>query len=194
VNLYEDNEYKHIESTTHTLKALIDYNLNDNRKSAYEKIVPMFENLEFGDKRGLFESSYNRYLLIYCILLAKNYKQANTILKTIEKSYEAHPVKENLKSENLSWSYINFAENLLYSKLYSEPTPEESEEIKNLFKEVCEKTRKILFEENKHDLLVILSLKETTFHASNVSTKQFGKLDEIRKKLVKKEFDFWASI
>jgi len=58
----KDNEYKHIENTIHILKAAIDYSQNDNRESAYKKILPLLENLEFGKKADLFVSRYNRIL------------------------------------------------------------------------------------------------------------------------------------
>ena len=60
----KDNKHKHIENTVHILNALIDYNLNDNRKSAYDKVLPMLENLEFGEKVGLFESPYDRIIFM----------------------------------------------------------------------------------------------------------------------------------
>ncbi|MCL2610564.1 MAG: winged helix-turn-helix domain-containing protein [Defluviitaleaceae bacterium] len=190
----KDNAHKHIENTIHMLKALIDYNLHDNRKSAYEKIIPMLENLQFGEKTGLFESCYNRNLLVYSISLAKDYKQANLILNIIIKSFEAYPVKESLKMEYIACSYINFAENLIYSNLYDEHTSEEKAKIKNLFKEIYEKTRKILFEEDREDLLVLLSIKEITFYSINSSLKTGEELNEIRKKLIQKEVDFLVSI
>jgi len=191
----EDNEHKHVENTTYVLKGLIDYNLNDNRKSAYEKILPMLENLEFGKKEKLLESSYNRYLLIYSIALCKNYKQANSILKIIENSFENSLANESLKSKSLSCAYINFTENLLYSKLYREITAlEENKIINKLFQETCEKARKILLKKDRYDLLVVLSIKEQAFYKSNVLPKEIEELNEIRKNAHQEEFHFLRSI
>jgi len=189
----EDNEHKHIENTIHILKALIDYILNDNLKSAYEKALPMFENLEFGKKIELFESPYNRLLLIHGITLSKNYKQANTILKAIEASYGTYPVKESLKADNLSAAYLNFIENLLYSKFYAKPTPKAREETQNLFKETVDKAREVI-SEDRGELLVILPLKEAAFYHSNVYPNEKEDLDKVRKDFIKKEVDILKKI
>jgi hypothetical protein len=66
-----------------------------------------------GKKEGIFESNYNRYLLIWSIPLSENYNQAYEILKIIEKSFETNPVEESLRLDNLSMAYINFAEFLV---------------------------------------------------------------------------------
>jgi len=185
----EDNEHKHIENTIYILKASIDYNLNDNRKSAYQKIVPMLENLEFGKKAKIFESNYNRVLLIWTIALSKNYKQANKILDIIERSFEDYPVKESLKIDNLSSAYLNFIENLLYSKYYVKSTPKDREEIKKLFQETTEKARTVITSLNREELLIILPLKEVAFYHSNIYPKEKQEIKKMREGVIKQEVD-----
>ena len=194
LSIHEDNEHNHIENTIHILKSLIDYNLNDNRESAYEKIHPMLENLEFGKKANIFESDYNRCLLITSIMLLESYKQASEILKIIEKSYEAYPAKDRQKAENLSWLYINFIEILIHSKLCSKTTDREVGEIKYLFFAKINKAREIILKEERQDLLAILSLKEAQFYLSEFSQRDSEYLAEMRKDLIQKEFEFWENI
>jgi len=193
-NNYEDNGHNHILNTIHALKALIDYNINDNRESAYKNILPMLENFEFGKKEGLFESPYNRYLLVYSIMLFKNYQQADELLTVIEKSFETYPIEEDLKIESLSWAYINFIEILLHSKLCSRTTDREVEEIKILFWRKIDIAREIILKENRQDLLAILTIKEAQFHLSEFSPRDSKYLTEMRKNLIQQEFEFWENI
>jgi len=193
----EDNEYKHIENTIHILKSLIDYHLNDNRKSAYEKILPMLENLEFGEKIGLFESDYNRNLLVYSIFLAKDYKQANTILNIIEKSFEAYPVKESLKAEYMICSYINFIEILLHSKLCGKTTDIEVGEIKVLYGRAVEEVKEIISKEGKEgkeEFLIILSLKKQQYLFSEYCPRGGDCLTKMRECLIQLAFTYWNAV
>ena len=154
----------------------------------------MLENLEFGEKTRLFESPYNRCLLIWSIVLCKNYKQANSILKIIEKSFEDYPVKESLKVEYLSVIYLNFIESLLYSKYYTKSIPKDREEIEKLFKETTDKAREIISGGYRDELLVILPLKEAAFYHSDVYPKEKEELEKVRKDFIKKEVDVLKKI
>ena len=127
-------------------------------------------------------------------MLSENYKQANKILEIIEKSFEAHPVKENQKAENLSCAYINFIEILLHSKLCSKTTDREVGEIKILFFKVINVAREIILKENRQDLLAILTIKEAQFHLSEFSPRDSKYLTEMRENLIQEEFEFWENI
>ena len=156
----EDNEYRHIENTIYVLKALIDYNLNDNRQSAYEKALPMFENLSFGEKIELTKNNYNKFLLTQGITLSKSYVQAKIILDTLEKSVEKYPVSKGVRHDVLVTSYVNFIEVLVSSKFCSQTTDRAVEEIKMLFFKVLEKAKKIILEEDRLEILASLTIKE----------------------------------
>ena len=154
----------------------------------------MLNNLEFGKKANIFESPYNRCLLISSIALSESYKQASDILKIVENSFDVYPVKESQKAENLSWLYINFIEILLHSKLCSQTTDREIGEIKILFFRVINTAREIILKENRQDLLAILAIKESQFYLSEFSPRDSKHLAKMRKNLIQQEFEFWENL
>ena len=190
----KDNEHKHIENSIYALEALIDYNIRDNRKSAYQLILPMLENLEFGENIELTKSNYNKCLLFFCITLNENYKKAQIIVKTLEKSVETYDTKENLKLKVLSSAYINLAENMLNTNIYDKMEDEERKELTALFAETCDKARKMLFENKMYSLLSILTLKESVFYSKNDTPDDIERIKRLRKKMTKDEINHMESI
>jgi len=176
---YEDNEYNQVQNTIHVLKAAVDYNLKDNRTSAFGFAKPMFKDLEFGNEMSLLKDNYNKLLLTYGIAFCRDYKLAQSVLENLEKSFEFYNVEEKVKNDTQKWAYINFCEILTHTKIYEKLPEEKLAEVKSLFRKYDDKARDILIDEGTDKLLLsILFIKEQQFYT--------GKPE--RKKAIKQEF------
>jgi len=183
---YEDTIDKRMFNTLCLLKALIEYAKTDYIPSSYELMLPMLNNLSFGEKVEYLESNYNKTLLTTSIFMGKSYQQSLDIINAIEASFEEYPLIKKHEYEFKRAMYINFVDRLLYAKGFDELSEEEHEEVTNLFYEYlgyakfyCEKLGKLnwfaillvregLFNDDKHlicnAMVLQRSLKEEKLH------------------------------
>ena len=183
---YEDTVDKRIFNTLCLLKAFIEYRKTDYIPSSYELMLPMLNNLSFGEEVEYLESNYNKFLLTGSIFMSKSYQQSLDILDAIEASFEEYPLVKKYEYEYKTFMYINFVDRLLYAKAYDDLSEKEHEEVTYLFYEYlgyakfcCEKQGKLnwfaillvregLFNDDKHliynAMVLQRSLKEEKLH------------------------------
>ena len=181
---YEDNADKDIENTLHLIKSWINFYLTDDLVSSYNLVLPMLTNLEFGARIESTKSNYSRVLLVDCIFVCRDYKQAFEILQIIEKSLESYPSISHVKEKLLMCAYANYTEMLLNTKYFAEISKEEELEIEKIFFEYSIKVKELSEQTLLHNIGFIMMLREgyfknkTAFKASREITRNKLRTDE----------------
>ena len=163
----EDTDDKKMENTVHLLRALVCYAETGNVESAYKLASPMLENFEFGElgvKIEYLKANYNKELLIYSILVCQNYKQALSIIDSLEKSFDLYNLDENLQERARLFMYINFVDRLLYADTFEDLSKYNMRrEVSSLFRQYILKARHVCVRLEMRNWEAVLDIKEGLF-------------------------------